>query len=144
MRISRASKGVILLALLLAPLGVAPSAQADNKSLSTPAPDSFKAQMDQYRIDRENYINAMKQRSLQMKAINIAFKSSCDSATSAFKVAMSTAKSPDAKNSAITARKSAIATAIAARDAAIALLGAEPLAPIEPARPIKASKSKSR
>lgn len=144
MRISRAGKGALLVALFLAPVGVAPSASADNNSLSTPAPDTFKIQMDQYRIDRENYINAMKQRSLQMKAINIAFKSSCDNAASVFKIAMSNAKSPDAKNSAITARKSAVANAIAARDAAIALLGAEPIAPIEPTRPMKASKNKNR
>jgi hypothetical protein len=144
MRISTSGKVVITLALFLLPAGATPAAVADVNTQSTPAADTFKTQMDQYRLNRENYMNSMKQRSLQMKAINIAFKNSCDSATSDFKIAMSSAKSPDAKNSAISARKSAIASAIAVRDAAIIALGPEPVPPVEPARPMKSTKNKNR
>ena len=144
MRISGAGKSAIVIALLIAPIALSPVANADISAQGTPAPDPFKAQMDQYRADRENYINAMKQRNLQMKVINTAFKNSCDIAASDFRIAMSNAKNPDAKNAAITARKSAITSAIAARDSAIALLGAEPIAPTEPVRSIKPFKTKNR
>lgn len=134
---------VAIVATLIAISAATPfSAMAD----PTPVPTSDTARnpMEQFRIDRENYNNAMKMRNLVIKNINIAFKSACDKATIDFKSAMSTAKTPDQKNLAAQTRKSAISSAIVARDSAIAALGAEPIAPIEPAKPLKASQNKSR
>lgn len=112
----------------------------------TPAPtiDPARNPMEQFRIDRENYINAMQMRNFNIKNINIAFKSACDKATLDFKSAMSIARTPDQKNLAASARKSAISTAVIARDNAITALGAEPTPPVEPGKPFKAAKNKSR
>ena len=112
----------------------------------TPAPSSDPARnpMEQYRIDRDNFNAAIKARALAIRNINTDFKNACDKAANDFKSAMATAKTPDQKNLAITARKSAIGAAIFARDSAIAALGAEPIPPIEPAKPMKAPKSKTR
>ena len=112
----------------------------------TPAPTSDPARnpMEQFRIDRDNYNNAMMMRALNIRNINIAFKSACDKAAIDFKSAMSTAKTPDQKNLAAQARKNAISAAIIARDSAIAALGPEPLPPIEPMKQPKGPKNKSR
>jgi hypothetical protein len=112
----------------------------------TPAPTSDPARnpMEQFRIDRDNYANAMKMRNLNIKNINIAFKSACDKAALDYKSAMSIARTPDQKNLAAQARKSMISAAIIARDSAITALGPEPLPPVEPAKQFKAPKGKSR
>lgn len=112
----------------------------------TPAPsaDPSRNPMEQFRIDRENFNAAMKARSLAIRNINIEFKSACDKATQDFKSAMANAKTPDQKNLAAQARKNAVSAAIIARDDAIAALGPEPLPPIEPMKPLKAPKNKSR
>lgn len=142
----------ISVAKTLAPLAIAISAIAVTSPAyaePTPAPTTStqptKNPIEQYRIDRENYLAAMNMRSLQMKIINSNFKIACDRATFEFKKSMSTARTPDQKNLAIAARKSAISAAIIARDDAIAALGAEPIEPMEPAKPMKISgKSKNR
>jgi hypothetical protein len=144
MRKVNPATGLLLLTLAIFPIVVAPSARADSNPQTSPSTDPFKGQMDQYRLDREAFMNQMKQRSLQIRAINVAFKNACDTAASDFKVAMASAKTPDAKNAAIAARKSSISNAIAIRDAAISALGAEPLPPVEPTKPLKAPKGKSR
>jgi hypothetical protein len=138
------AKGLLLLSLVISPIAVAPSASADSNPQATPSADAFKGLMDQYRADREAFMNQMKQRSMQIRAINITFKNACDTAAADFKSAMASAKTPDAKNAANAARKNAISSAIAVRDAAIAALGAEPLPPVEPMKPMKAPKGKSR
>jgi hypothetical protein len=136
--------GLLLLSLAFAPIVSAPSASADTNPQATPTGDPFKILMDQYRADREAFMNQMKQRSAQIRAINVSFKNACDTAALVFKSAMTVAKTPDAKNAAIAARKNAISAAIAVRDAAITALGAEPLPPVEPIKPMKAPKGKSR
>ena len=114
-------------------------------SSSTPVIDSYKTALEQFKIEREMYLSALRERSQQIRVINISFKNACDKAAMDFKTAMSAAKSPDQKNLANAARKSAISSAIAARDLAISALGAEPIAPIEPAKPQRVSaKNKSR
>lgn len=144
MRKVNPATGLLLLTLAISPISVAPSAIADSNPQATPSADSFKSLMDQYRADREAFVIQMKERGLQIRAINVAFKNSCDTAALNFKNAISIAKTPDAKNAAIAARKSSISAAIAVRDAAIAALGAAPLPPVEPIKPMKASKGKSR
>ena len=112
----------------------------------TPAPstDPARTPLEQFRIDREKFNAAIRERSLSIRNININFKNSCDKASLDFKSAMSIAKTPDQKNFAAQARKNAISAAIVARDSAIALLGPEPLPPVEPMKPLKAPKNKSR
>jgi hypothetical protein len=112
----------------------------------TPAPssDSVRNPMEQFRIDRENFNSAMKARNYAIRNINNDFKVACDKAASDYRSAMSSARTPDQKNSAAQTRKIAISNAIIARDAAIAALGAEPVPPVEPAKPLKAPKNKSR
>ncbi|MFM6841326.1 MAG: hypothetical protein ACKOVI_02750 [Candidatus Planktophila sp.] len=114
-------------------------------STSTPTPDASRSAFEQYRIDREIYLAAVKERNAIIRNINITFKSACDKAASDFKSAMSVARTPDQKNAAITARKNAISAAIVVRDDSISALGAEPVPPVEPMKPFKASsKNKSR
>lgn len=113
----------------------------------TPAPtsDSPRSPLEQYRFDRDAYLEAIKIRSQQIRLINIIFKDNCDKAARDFKIAMSVARTPDQKNYAATLRKNAVSAAIIARDTAIAALGAEPVPPIEPAKPLKvATKKKQR
>ena len=130
---------------IVASLFVLSPSSAFADSTQTPAPDASRNTFEQYRIDREIYLAALKQRSASIKNINIAFKNACDKATSDFKNAMASAKSPDQKNAAVTARKNAISAAIVLRDDSIAALGAEPVAPVEPQKPMKVSnKNKSR
>ena len=137
------AKGVAPLLLALTSLALAPQAFAD----PTPAPaiDAYKTALEQYRLDKEIYLAAMRTRSQQIKTINLAFKDSCDRAAQDFKNAMATARTPDQKNLANANRKNAISAAILARDLAITNLGALPLPPVEPMKPMKAaSKNKSR
>ncbi|CAN2214466.1 hypothetical protein MCEJIRE27_01069 [Candidatus Nanopelagicaceae bacterium] len=140
------SKSVARAAIIATLIAVSSSSPILAMAEPTPAPTSDPARnpMEQFRIDRENYANAMKMRALNIRNINIAFKSACDKAALDYKNAMSTARTPDQKNLAASARKSAISTAIIARDSAITALGPEPLPPIEPAKPLKAPKGKTR
>jgi hypothetical protein len=112
----------------------------------TPAPtnDVQRTPLEQYRLDRDAYLEALKERSQQIRLINIIFKDTCDKAARDFKAAMSVARTPDQKNYAATLRKNAVSAAIVARDNAITALGAEPVPPIEPAKPLKVSSKKKQ
>ena len=81
---------LLLLSLAISPIVVAPSAIADSNPQATPSSDPFKGLMDQYRADREAFMNQMKQRSMQIRAINVTFKNACDTAAADFKSAMET------------------------------------------------------
>lgn len=144
MRKGNLTKGLLLLSILISPVASAQVAIADATPQAIPSADSYKALMERYRVERDAFVNQMKQRSAQIRVINNVFKNSCDAAAFNFKGAMAIAKTPDAKNAAIAARKSAISAAIAVRDAAIAALGAEPVPPVEPVKPMKAPRGKSR
>ena len=141
------SRGVVAVVIAASSIALTPIAYAEPTPAPTSNPtiDSYKAALEQFRINREIYMTAMRERSQQIRAINIEFKSACDKATQDFRNAMSASKSPDQKNLANAARKNAISAAIVARDVAINSLGAEPVAPIEPMKPMKApAKNKSR
>lgn len=143
MKKSIVAKGVAPLLLALSSLTLAPQAFAD----PTPAPgtDIYKVALEQYKLDKEIYMAAIRIRSQQIKAINLAFKNSCDKAAQDFKSAMATARTPDQKNLANATRKNAISDAIIARDEAITNLGSLPLPPVEPMKPLKvAPKNKAR
>ena len=143
MKKSALAKGLTPLALIFVSLSTTPSAVADQ----TPAPtiETYKAAVEQYKLDKEIYMAAMRARSQQIKAINLAFKNACDKAAQDFKSAMSVARTPDQKNVANATRKNAISTAILARDVAITNLGQLPEPPLEPQKPAKVSaKNRSR
>lgn len=110
----------------------------------TPSPESTRSPIEQFKVDREAYLDALKLRSQQIKLINNLFKESCDKAAKDYRAAMSIARTPDQKNYAASLRKTAVAAAIVARDAAINLLGPEPVPPIEPAKPLKVSAKKKQ
>ena len=110
----------------------------------SPSPESTRSPYEQFKVDREAYLEAIKVRSQQIRIINNIFKESCDKAARDFKIAMSTAKSLDQKNLAATLRKNAVSAAIVARDASILALGAEPTPPVEPAKPLKVSNKKKQ
>lgn len=112
----------------------------------TPSPttDMQRSPREQYRLDRDAFLEAIKVRSQQIRAINIVFKDSCDKAQKDYKYAMSVAKTPGQKNVAATVRKNAVSAAIIARDNAITALGDVPVPPIEPAKPLKATNKKKQ
>ena len=115
------------------------SASADLTPSPAPTFDSFRAAQEQYKKDRDAYVLMLRDREMKLRVINAAFKSSVDKASYDAKSAMTTATTPEQKNSINAARRAAIATAIVARENAIAALGALPTPPVEPVRPAKNS-----
>ena len=133
---TRVAIATLISSALLAPI----PALAD--PTPTASPDVSRNPMEQFKLDRESFNSAMRARNLSIAIINGAFKSACDKAALDFKIAMSTAKTPDQKNLASSTRKSAISLAIVARDNAIAALGPEPTPPVEPMKVAKPPKGK--
>lgn len=110
----------------------------------SPSPETSRSPVEQYKFDRDSYLEAIKVRSTQIRVINNQFKENCDKAARDYKLAMSIARTPDQKNFAATQRKNAVSAAIVARDSAINALGPEPLPPVEPAKPLKVSSKKKQ
>jgi len=140
----RAAVAIATLAALPAFSPVAAIADPTPSPSPTATPDTSRNPIDQYRIDRENFLSAVRERNHSIAIINGAFNSACNKATQDFKIAMSTAKTPDQKNLAASNRKNAISLAIVARDNAIAALGPEPVPPVEPIKVAKSQKGKGR
>jgi Na+-transporting NADH:ubiquinone oxidoreductase subunit NqrC len=115
------------------------SAVADVTASPAPSIDSFKAAQEQYKKDRDAYIMELRDREMKMRAINTIFKGAVDKSATDAKTAMSAATTPEQKNSITAARRTAVATAIVARESAIAALGPLPTPPVEPQRPAKMS-----
>ncbi len=113
------------------------SAVADVTASPAPSIDSFKVAQEQYKKDRDAYMLALRDRDIKMRAINTTFKSAVDKSTTDAKTAMSAATTPEQKNSITAARRTAVATAIVARESAIAALDPLPTPPVEPQRPAK-------
>lgn len=124
------------------------SALADSTPSPSPSPSpsatSTRTPLEQYKVDRENYLLALKARDNAIRAINQTFKNAIDKSTADYRLAMQLAKSPDQKFQANSARKNAISMAISARDAAIALLGTGPTPPAEPIRMAKSKITKEK
>jgi len=129
------------IAALVATSFLAPAASFAEPTPS-PSPTVARNQYEQYKIDREAYLEEIKIRSQQIRIINNVFKESCDKAARDFKMAMMSAKSLDQKNLAANQRKNAVNAAIVARNASINALGDEPTPPTEPAKPLKVSNKK--
>jgi hypothetical protein len=131
-------RGFIAVALTAALFSInVSSAIADPTPSPSPSIDSFKAAQEQYKKDRDAYMLALRDRDIKMRAINTTFKSAVDKSTTDAKTAMSAATTPEQKNSITAARRTAVATAIVARESAIAALGPLPAPPVEPQRPAK-------
>ena len=124
------------------------SALADSTPSPSPSPSpsatSTRTPLEQYKVDRENYLLALKARDNAIRAINQTFKNAIDKSTADYRLAMQLAKSPDQKFQANSARKNAISMAISARDTAIALLGTGPTPPAEPIRMAKSKITKEK
>ena len=131
-------------------LAGAGSAVAEPTPSPSPSSTIIRTPLEQYKYDREIYLNAVKARDAAIRQINAAFKVAVEKSTQDYKAAMSLARTPDQKVMANSNRKSAIAAAINQRDAAIDELGEEPIPPTEPAKitrfkaPKEQSKSKNR
>jgi hypothetical protein len=136
--------GLVAITLAISPAISINFAVAASTAPTVPVPSPYKSSLDKFRVDRDNYFQAMKVRSQQIRVINNDFKVACDLATSNFLREIAIARTPDQKNLAISSRKSAISAAIVARDLAISALGLEPATPIEPQKPVKEPKGKSR
>ena len=72
---------VIALCAALFTINYAP-AYADPTPTPSPSIDSFKAAQEQYKIDRDAYMNALRDREIKMRAINSTFKFTVDKSTS--------------------------------------------------------------
>lgn len=132
----RAIGAVAISALALFP------APAFGEPTPSPSPGVTRSPIEQYRIDRENYLRDVRERNSAIKIINMTFKESCDKAVRDFRIAMSVARTPDQKNFASNVRKNAISAAVLTRDASIAALGPEPVPPVEPSKSQKISTKK--
>ena len=117
-------------------MGLLPASIASADPTPSPSPtiDSYKSQMEKFKKDRESFKQAMQERAMKMRVINSEFKSAVDKAVADSKVALVSATTPAQKSAINAIRQSAISSAIATREAAIAALGAMPTPPVEPVK----------
>jgi hypothetical protein len=134
------SRELTAAALLLFTLAASSPAQAEPTPSPTATADAYKTPLEQYKLDRDEYQLAMRDRDFKMRGINLVFKNSVDKANADARAAMLNAVTPEQKTSTASARRNAIALAITLRDAAILALG--PM-PTPPAKPEKSSMEKS-
>ena len=128
----------VAISLLLAiSFASAANAQADSTPAPVPSasPNSHKASLEQFKRDRDVFMTAMRERETKMREINSVFKAAVDKANSDARSAMPTATTPLQKSTISANRRSAIDTAINARDISISALGPMPTPPTEPLRP---------
>lgn len=135
----RSSLAVAIAAAFLSSNLVSASAEPTPPPAPINSIDSFKAAQEQFRKDRDLYMAALRDREVKMRVINTTFKTAVDKATSDAKAAMTSASTPDQKNSINSFRRAAVAAAIVARESAIEALGPVPTPPIEPVKPSKGS-----
>ena len=125
--------------LIFALAGTAP-AQADPTPSPSATADTDVSPLEQYKLDRDEFLLALRDRDFKMRIINSTFKNSVDKANAEARAAMANAITPEQKTSTWSARRNAVALAITLRDAAILALG--PM-PTPPAKPEKSSMEKS-
>jgi hypothetical protein len=88
--------------------------------------------LEQYKLDRDAFLLALRDRDFKMRIINSTFKNSIDKANSDARAVMASASTPEQKSSAWSTRRNAVALAITIRDAAILALGPMPTPPAKP------------
>ena len=129
MQIRRELTAATLLIFVLA--GTA-SAKADTTPSPSATAETYKSLHEQYKIDRDEYLQAVKYRDFRMRVINAVFKNSVDKANADARAAMANAITPERKTSTWSARRNAVALAITLRDAAVLALGPMPTPPAKP------------
>ena len=118
--------------LLLFTLAASTPAHAEPTPSPTATADAYKTPLEQYKLDRDEYQQALKDRDSRMRVINATFKNSVDKANADARAAMANAITPEQKTSTWSARRNAVALAITLRDAAILALGPMPTPPAKP------------
>ena len=118
--------------LLLVTLVASTPAQAEPTPSPTATADAYKTPLEQYKLDRDEYQQAIKDRDSRVRVINAIFKNSVDKANADARAAMANAITPEQKTSTWSARRNAVALAITLRDAAILALGPMPTPPAKP------------
>lgn len=112
----------------LSPFGQ--SAHADQR---TPPPLASGV-LDQFKKEMDEYIAAVREREQKIREINQEFNSAINKASRDAKFAMQVAAKPEQKNSVISQKRVAVATAIIAKESAMIALGQPPLPPQDPLR----------
>uniref|UniRef100_UPI004049AE23 hypothetical protein n=1 Tax=Candidatus Planktophila sp. TaxID=2175601 RepID=UPI004049AE23 len=120
---------------LVMAISLSSPASADRNS--SPSSDAKKIAQENYKKEREIYITAIRKREISMREINVAFKIAIDKANFEARIAMWAATTPERKSAVASNRRSAVATAIVERDAAINDLGPAPMPPISLQKSIK-------
>jgi hypothetical protein len=118
--------------LLICVLATSGPAHAEPTPSPSATADAYKTPLEQYKLDRDEYQQALKDRDFRMRVINTVFKNSVDKANADARAAMANALTPEQKTSTSSARRNAIALAITLRDAAILALGPMPTPPVKP------------
>lgn len=99
--------------------------------------DAYKIALDQYKQERDIYMQTVRDREQQIRVINQTFNQAVNKASQDTRALMQAATGPEQKSAAKNAQRTAIANAITAHENAINALGQPPLPPIEPTRPPK-------
>lgn len=118
--------------LLVCALFALAPAQADPTPSPSATADTDMSPLEQYKLDRDAFLLALRDRDFKMRIINSTFKNSIDKANSDARAVMASASTPEQKSSAWSARRNAVALAITIRDAAILALGPMPTPPAKP------------
>jgi hypothetical protein len=133
MRKGKELAGITLLTCSIVSSGFS-TAQADPTPSPSPSAsaDTYKSAQEQFKRERDDYMQVLRERDLKMRVINMNFKTAVDKATSDARFAMLNAVTPEQKNAIAAARRNAIAQAITLRDSAILALGPIPTPPAKP------------
>jgi hypothetical protein len=118
--------------LLICVLAIPGPAHAEPTPSPSATADTYKSLHEQYKLDRDEFLQAVKDRDFRMRVINTIFKNSVDKANADARAAMANSITPEQKTSTASARRNAIALAITVRDAAILALGPMPTPPAKP------------
>jgi ribosome maturation protein Sdo1 len=111
---------------------VSPAVADDDRSKSKPsAKMGFKNAKEKLKYEIDMYKSAMQARQEAREEINEIFKNSIRKATTEARIALMTATTAEQKLSIMNSLKNARSEAVAARDAALAALGALPTPPAE-------------
>jgi len=111
---------------------ISPAVADDDRSKSKPsAKMGFKNAKEKLKYEIDLYKSAMQARQEAREEINEVFKNSIRKATTEARIAIMTATTAEQKLSIMNSLKNARSEAVAARDAALAALGALPTPPAE-------------
>jgi ribosome maturation protein Sdo1 len=111
---------------------ISPAVADDDRSKSKPsAKMGFKNAKEKLKYEIDLYKSAMQARQDAREEINEVFKNSIRKATTEARIALMTATTAEQKLSIMNSLKNARSEAVAARDAALAALGALPTPPAE-------------